>query len=314
MSRWNDLGNTMKLLFVLIISLIFTGNTIHAEVKAADKNAKIKKKKSTKLPTKKNIRSPASSSVGKTEVKLPVGPTTVVSNPNLQSTPPANAVVPEAPLPELGNTKDVRVIEVRKRLAMSNSEKNYKEFFINGGSRHGLSEGKWVSVERRVPVHDPFLNSSIGDMYVPVGELELIKVTSDLSVARLLEIKDPYFRPILEFDAIMLGDRLDLSTLRAAGSKKRNRFILQAVDSEYQSLNPNESVANNVVGMDTDLNVAVKEEKPPVATTPTVASVPFDATVLAQAEPPKEKNIEPKPKMELNVNGKNKKEIITIPK
>lgn len=315
------LGVYMKLVerLILIIGLVyFSCDFAEAAKSNSQKTKKVNLKKSnvknkankkpiaTKLPPKKinrvpaQIRKPASSffdgnneSDIKIETKLE--PKKQVLN---------NLLVPQQnvklnPLPDLGNTKDVRVVEVRKRLALSNAEKNYKEFFINGGSNQGLKEGAWVTVERRVPVHDPFQNAAIGDMYVPVGDLELIKVAQDLSVARLLEIKNPYFRPILEFDAIMLGDKLNLATLRQPQTNKKERFTLQAVDSEYESLKGKKEIASLSVGMDTDLNAATLEPR----------EIGRENTEVNTSAI----NSIPDSKSKLTTKGSSQKEIITIP-
>ncbi len=112
------------------------------------------------------------------------------------------------------------VIEVRKNIGLSKADKIYKNFFINGGSNVGLVKGSKVDVLRRVPVHDPLKNSSIGDIRVKVGELEIIHSDPKISVARMLSQESPDNRPLLEYEAVMVGDRLDLASVRAPEVKK----------------------------------------------------------------------------------------------
>jgi len=112
------------------------------------------------------------------------------------------------------------VIEVRKKLKLHDSERVYPDFFILGGTKLGLDKGVTVSVVRRVPVHDPLKNASIGDFQVKVADLEIIESDSEKSIGRLIEIDRREARPMLTYDAVMIGDRLDLDTLRSRSSPK----------------------------------------------------------------------------------------------
>lgn len=106
------------------------------------------------------------------------------------------------------------VIEVRKNTSLSKKEKVFKNYFINGGSSVGLRVGTHVDVLRRLPVHDPIKNTSIGDLRVKVGTLEVIHVEGKISVARLVKYDSMEERPLLDYEAVMVGDRLDLATIR----------------------------------------------------------------------------------------------------
>lgn len=107
------------------------------------------------------------------------------------------------------------IIEVRKKVKLHDTEKVYADYFIKGGTKLGLSEGVLVSVLRRVPVHDPFDNASVGDFKVKVADIEIIQADSEKCIGRLVEIDRREARPMLTYDAIMIGDHLDLDTLRA---------------------------------------------------------------------------------------------------
>lgn len=107
------------------------------------------------------------------------------------------------------------VIEVRKKVKLHKTERVYSDYFIRGGSKLGLSAGVLVSVVRRISVHDPFQNSSIGDFRIKVADIEIIQVDGEKSIGRLIEIDRREARPMLTYDAVMIGDRLDLDTMRA---------------------------------------------------------------------------------------------------
>jgi hypothetical protein len=107
------------------------------------------------------------------------------------------------------------VIEVKKNIQLSKNEKVFKNFLINGGENLGLKKGSIVDVLRRVPFHDPLKNISIGDIRVKVAELEIIHADGLLSVARQITMENPENRPVLDYEAVMVGDRLDLTSTRA---------------------------------------------------------------------------------------------------
>lgn len=107
------------------------------------------------------------------------------------------------------------VIEVRKKIKLHDMERVYADYFIRGGTKLGLSEGTLVSVIRRIPVHDPFQNASVGDFKVKVADIEIIQVDERKAIGRLIEIDRRSARPMLAYDAIMIGDRLDLNSMRA---------------------------------------------------------------------------------------------------
>lgn len=111
--------------------------------------------------------------------------------------------------------EDAVVIEVRKKVKLHEMERVYADYFIRGGRKMGLEKGVLVSVVRRLPVHDPFDNASIGDFKVKVADIEIIQADSEKSIGRLVEIDRREARPMLTYDAIMIGDRLDLDTMRA---------------------------------------------------------------------------------------------------
>lgn len=117
--------------------------------------------------------------------------------------------------PVFSKTSDAVVIEVRKKVKLHHLEKVYSDYFIKGGRKMGLDKGVLVSVVRRLPVHDPFENASAGDFHVKVADIEIIHADADKSIGRLVEIDRREARPMLTYDAVMIGDRLDLDSLRS---------------------------------------------------------------------------------------------------
>ncbi len=115
--------------------------------------------------------------------------------------------------------KDVTVFDVRRPLAMENGENLPKDYFFNAGSNDGLKRGMLVNVNRRQALYDQYLNKSPGDLAVPIGQLRIIHVQPDMSVARLESMQSRDNTPSAEFEAVMVGDKIDLSTARMAPQK-----------------------------------------------------------------------------------------------
>jgi hypothetical protein len=119
------------------------------------------------------------------------------------------------------------VIEVKKNLSLSKNDKVYRHYFIKGGTNQGLAKGSVVDVVRRVAVHDPLSNSSIGDIRVKVAQMEIIHADATISVAKVVRVETPEDRPVLDIEAVMVGDRLDLDTIKAAA--KPVAFVSETV-------------------------------------------------------------------------------------
>ncbi len=132
------------------------------------------------------------------------------------------------------------VIEVRKKVKLHDMERVYADYFIRGGTKLGLSEGVIISVHRRLPVHDPFDHSSVGDFKVKVADIEIIQADSEKSIGRLVEIDRREARPMLSYDAIMIGDRLDLDSMRA---KVSYREAPSSVFADYRKPTENQQPA-----------------------------------------------------------------------
>lgn len=119
--------------------------------------------------------------------------------------------------------QEVTVFDVRKNLPMSDDEPVYRDFYINAGSNAGIKSGMIITVIRKRALYDPYQNNNPSDLSVPVGELKVIHVQKDMSVARLHRTFDRDNMPILEFNFILVGDRLDLGTAHFGGGEKVKR-------------------------------------------------------------------------------------------
>ena len=78
-----------------------------------------------------------------------------------------------------------------------------------------------ITVTRRRALYDAYQNKSPGDIKVPVGKLKIIHVQNGLSVARLHTTLSRINIPVLEYDFILVGDKLDIASAYFEKSKKQ---------------------------------------------------------------------------------------------
>lgn len=116
----------------------------------------------------------------------------------------------------------VTIFEVRKTLAMSDADPVYRDFYINGGSEVGLTQGSIITVRRRIPLYDSYQNRSAGDLEVRVAKVKLVHVQRGLAVARLYSEFSREQSPLLEDNYIMVGDLLDLGSATAEKNEKKS--------------------------------------------------------------------------------------------
>jgi len=115
---------------------------------------------------------------------------------------------------------DLTIFDVRKNLPMSDNEKVFRDFYVNGGSEAGLSVGMVITVGRRMPLYDNYQNRSAGDLQLKVAKIKIIHVQKGIAVARLFSEFTRENAPLLEDNFIMVGDRLDMNT---ATSEKESK-------------------------------------------------------------------------------------------
>lgn len=142
---------------------------------------------------------------------------------------------------QIAFAKDVTVFDVRRPLAMTNDEVPAKDYYINAGSNDGLKVGVVLTIYRRQTLYDVYQAKSPGDLVVAVGELRVIHVQGDISVARLENLRKHDDAPNVDFDAIMVGDKADLASARNASKKTAATTEGGAVDAKDVVQPENES-------------------------------------------------------------------------
>lgn len=122
--------------------------------------------------------------------------------------------------------QQITVFDVKKNLKLTKEEKTYRDYYINAGEEEGLRAGMIVTVERRQSTYDHHQNMSPGELRVAVGKLKIIHVQKGLSVGRLHTRFSADNRPMLDYNYIMIGDSLNLSSAymdRGRKSKQKRK-------------------------------------------------------------------------------------------
>jgi hypothetical protein len=116
-----------------------------------------------------------------------------------------------------------QIFDMRKNLPLEPDEPVYHDFYISAGSEAGFKKGLYVTVVRRVPIHDPIQNKQQATMNVTVGKLQIVHVEHGLAVGRVYSETGDDERPTVEFEGIMIGDHVDLagSSMEAPAVKKK---------------------------------------------------------------------------------------------
>lgn len=111
------------------------------------------------------------------------------------------------------------IFDVRKSLPMEPTDPTYHDFYINAGVEAGFKKGQYLPVQRAIPVHDPVKNIQQALLTVPVGKVLVIHVEQNMTVARLVTELGDEERPTLEYESIMIGDRVDMKGITTEAPK-----------------------------------------------------------------------------------------------
>lgn len=110
--------------------------------------------------------------------------------------------------------KDVQVFEVRKRLQMSSKDPIIHDYYVNAGTSLGLKTGALIDVYRKVPLADPYKQETQSHVELPVGIMKIIYSDRTMAIGRIQSIRSTKDSPILDGEVFMVGDRLNLGTIK----------------------------------------------------------------------------------------------------
>lgn len=105
---------------------------------------------------------------------------------------------------------DARVVEVRRNITLSDTDKVFKDFYIDAGADAGMKKGQTLTATRKINIRDASGSTNIGEIVIPVGELKVIAVYDKVTVARQTKLLERDELPMLEQIGIMTGDQVEL--------------------------------------------------------------------------------------------------------
>jgi hypothetical protein len=109
----------------------------------------------------------------------------------------------------LARPKEYTVFEVRKTLPLNDKQPVFYDYYVNMGTENGVKEGDDLAVYRKIPIIDIYRNKAQGDMVVEIARVKVIHVQKTMSVVRIIKKANPKKIPVVPFERIMMGDRVE---------------------------------------------------------------------------------------------------------
>ena len=113
-------------------------------------------------------------------------------------------------LPQFLKANEIRIIEARRNIPLTDDEPRFMDFYLNGGRSNGLKKDQVVKVIRKMPIRNAQGNLDLGTLDVPVAELRIIFTDERKAVARLYRLLDREELPLIDQPSVMIGDIVDL--------------------------------------------------------------------------------------------------------
>jgi hypothetical protein len=108
--------------------------------------------------------------------------------------------------------RDHLIYSVAHELPMGfENEELRKNFYMNLGSGQGVKEGTVLDVYRTVSVDNPYENQRRVNYKVKIGELKVIHVDENASIAIHEKILRDAKTPLFEIPDFMIGDRVSIN-------------------------------------------------------------------------------------------------------
>jgi hypothetical protein len=108
--------------------------------------------------------------------------------------------------PVVKSNPELRIIESRRSIPLTDEEPRYTDYYINAGTADGLKKDQILNVVRKIPLRNAQGTQDFGTIPIPVGEVRIIYTDARTSIAREYKVYDREKLPILDHHAIMIGD------------------------------------------------------------------------------------------------------------
>ncbi|PWU15793.1 MAG: hypothetical protein C5B49_11365 [Bdellovibrio sp.] len=150
---------------------------------------------------------------------------------------------------QIGKTDDLRVVEVRRNIPLSDHDPVYKDYYISGAGVAALKVDQVVTASRNKNIMDSAGTQSLGELRIPVGQLKIIFVQDNLAVAREFKLLDRQALPMIEQVGVMAGDLVQLKDSfiaeRKPDSVQRKHKIRISPKSESSTKSQNSTKNEN---------------------------------------------------------------------
>lgn len=108
--------------------------------------------------------------------------------------------------------KDFVIISISQDFPMYNGqEKLNKNFYINIGSKQGVTEGTVLDVYRKTILNDSYRTNKSYQYDIKVGQLEVIHSENESSIAKLHAMNEKISDMQLDVEGIMIGDKVEIN-------------------------------------------------------------------------------------------------------
>jgi hypothetical protein len=125
-------------------------------------------------------------------------------------------------------SKTYSVFDIKKTLPLHGKQQTFRDYYVNLGSKDGAKAGSILAVYRRQGVVDYYRNVLHDDLLVPVAHMKIIMAQKTMSVARVESLTSAKQIPVVEFNAVMMGDRVELVVLQTLKSPKPHKNRIQS--------------------------------------------------------------------------------------
>lgn len=109
------------------------------------------------------------------------------------------------------NAGELQIIDVRRNIPLSDDEAPVKDFYLTGADVNSLKKDQVITLDRKLAFKDATGTQNIGELMIPVGQLKILFVGGNIAVARQYKIFSRNELPMLEQQALMVGDLVDLT-------------------------------------------------------------------------------------------------------
>lgn len=107
--------------------------------------------------------------------------------------------------------KDYVIYSIAQDIPMGTpNETIRKNFYIDMGKNQGIKKDSVLDVYRVVSVLDPYGGKKRFNHKIKVGELKILHSEETTSIGVLNKMEDPEETPVLEVNALMIGDLVNV--------------------------------------------------------------------------------------------------------